>query len=306
MIKGLELAKKYYEEYGAAMIHDKFGGLESRIAVGLVGEGSECFGYDDEYSRDHDFGPSFCMWLTEEDFAKYGKALEDEYAKLPSEFMGLPTRNTRELAIGRVGVLQTEAFYAYIAGTASVPEDNLDWLKMNEFRLAAATNGRVFRDDLGRFTELRQGFLAYYPEDVRKKKIAACLAHMAQSGQYNYPRCMNRGEKEAAFLMFGDFVRQSLHVIYLLNKTYEPFDKWAFRKLDELPLLKNAQAKLRQVISLPGGKAAMIESICNDVMAELKRQGLSSSPDDFLIAQAIEVMRRIEDVRLRRMDMMQG
>lgn len=55
MIKGLELSKQYYETYGKPMIAGQFPEYESRIAVGLVGQGSECFGYDDESSRDHDF-----------------------------------------------------------------------------------------------------------------------------------------------------------------------------------------------------------------------------------------------------------
>ncbi len=33
-------------------------------------EGSERFGFDDVYSRDHDFGPGFCMWITEDVYEK--------------------------------------------------------------------------------------------------------------------------------------------------------------------------------------------------------------------------------------------
>ena len=43
------------------MIHNNFSEYEDKIAVGFVGEGSERFGFDDVYSRDHDFGPGFCM-----------------------------------------------------------------------------------------------------------------------------------------------------------------------------------------------------------------------------------------------------
>ena len=54
-IKGLELAERFYLEYGAPMIKEKFPSLEGIIAAGLVGSCSECFGYDDGISRDHDF-----------------------------------------------------------------------------------------------------------------------------------------------------------------------------------------------------------------------------------------------------------
>lgn len=57
-MKGMELAKAYYEKYGAGMIESVCGKADAeKIAVGLVGEGSQCFGFDDEISTDHDFGP---------------------------------------------------------------------------------------------------------------------------------------------------------------------------------------------------------------------------------------------------------
>ena len=49
-MKGLELSRKFYETYGASMLHEKFPELEDKLAIGLVGDGSECFGYDDDIS----------------------------------------------------------------------------------------------------------------------------------------------------------------------------------------------------------------------------------------------------------------
>ena len=54
-IKGLELSKLYFENIYLPELRKEFPELLERMAVGLAGEGSECFGYDDEISRDHDF-----------------------------------------------------------------------------------------------------------------------------------------------------------------------------------------------------------------------------------------------------------
>ena len=67
MDSGIDSSRRFYENVIAPMIHDDFGEYENRIAVGLVGEGSDCFGYDDFMSRDHDFGTGVCLWLTDED-----------------------------------------------------------------------------------------------------------------------------------------------------------------------------------------------------------------------------------------------
>ena len=37
---------------------------------------------------------------------------------------------------------------------------------------------------------------------------------MAQAGQYNYGRCMKRGDSQAAYLACGEFIRTSRSIIY--------------------------------------------------------------------------------------------
>ena len=41
-MKGLELSKRFFEEYGAPMLKNEFPNLAPLVAVGLVGSGSEC------------------------------------------------------------------------------------------------------------------------------------------------------------------------------------------------------------------------------------------------------------------------
>ena len=43
-MKGQELSRRFYEEYGRPMLREQFGAYEDQIAAGIVGEGSDCFG----------------------------------------------------------------------------------------------------------------------------------------------------------------------------------------------------------------------------------------------------------------------
>ena len=71
-MNGIELAEKFYRELGEPMLVSQFSELLPRLAIGIAGRGSECFGFDDEISRDHDFSIGFTIWLSAEDDEKYG------------------------------------------------------------------------------------------------------------------------------------------------------------------------------------------------------------------------------------------
>ncbi len=87
-MKGLELCRSFFERHGAPMISKEFSDFRHRIAAGMAGEGSECLGFDDPISRDHDWGPGFCLWLDDNDFDEIGKPLQAAYDQLPRMFMG--------------------------------------------------------------------------------------------------------------------------------------------------------------------------------------------------------------------------
>jgi len=173
MKNGLDIAEQYYHAHGAPMIERNFGEYRDGIAAGLVGDGSECFGFDDSLSRDHDWGPSFCLWLSKDVYEEIGPALQREYERLPKEFAGIPARGESVWGGGRVGVFEIGAFYRQFIGRDDVPDTIDAWRKLPESNLAVCTNGRVFSDPAGEFTAVRNGLLAFYPQDVRLKKIAS-------------------------------------------------------------------------------------------------------------------------------------
>ena len=305
-MKGLELCRAFYFDCAAPAIEREFGKRAERIAAGLAGAGSDCMGYDDEISRDHDFGPGCCLWLTEGDYAEFGAELAKLYDSLPKSFAGVPRLETPQGA-GRVGVMRIGAFYAKFTGCADVPSDNISWLRIPEHFLSAATNGAVFRDDLGEFSRIRTSLSNFYPRDVLLKKLAARMFVMGQAGQYNYVRIMKRGDIPAAALALAEFARAALSAVHLLNRRYMPYYKWAFKSAGELPCLKDAVSGLESLFLQNGAdKAELVESVCEKVRAAVCREGLSSVTESFMVVQAEEVMKRIEDEKIRRMGVSVG
>ena len=146
-------------------------------------------------------------------------------------------------------------------------------------------NGRVFRDDLGEFSRIRRGILAYYPEEVRIKKIAREAALMAQSGQYNYSRMFGRGERVTASIALSEFMKHTMSMVYLLNRTYAPFYKWMHRGMGKLPVLRDIREILNALVDFPAGDERIpqtIEMIVALIIAEMKKQGLTSGEDNYL------------------------
>ena len=276
-MRGLDICRMYYEQVGAPMIHEKFPKYESRISVGLVGEGSDCFGYDDEFSRDHDWGPGFCMWLDDVTYDAIGKDLQAAYDELPAEFMGYRRMTTRE-AQGRLGVLRVKDFYSELLHMKNgIPRNEDEWLIVAEEDLAAATNGAIFRDDDGVFFSMRNDLLAYYPERVYRRKLAYELVRMSQTGQYNFTRCLNRKDKVTAQLYLAEFMEHTLHVLFLLNRKYAPYKKWLMKaastRLTILPEVTDILIAISDMELKDPNIQGSIEIIAQLVLNELKNQG---------------------------------
>ena len=220
-MKGLELARKYYEEYGAPMLSRDFPEIEKLIAVGLIGSGSECLGYDDDISTDHDFEPGFCLFIPDESIidSRTEFALERAYAKLPKEFLGYKRCSLAPVGARRHGVIRISDFLREKIGFSDTEISLEDWFSIPDYALAEITGGELFVDGYGLLTNIRSN-LSTFPEDVRRKKLAGHLLLMAQAGQYNYHRCISRGETGAAQLAVIEFVKSAMNVIFLLNNKY--------------------------------------------------------------------------------------
>ena len=326
-IKGLDLSREYYENIGKPILMELFPEYMKKAAVGLVGEGSECFGFDDQISMDHDYGPSFCVWLPRNIYTQAGESMTEIYESLPKEYKGISANIIREQSAGRRGILEIEGFYQKFLTRDTIPESLIDWLRIPEHFYAVATNGEVFEDNLGMFTDVRRKLLDYYPEDVRLKKIAACAVRMAHSGQCNYARMMWRRDIVAAKFALDEFMRNTIAIVFLLNRVYCPYYKWMWRGMEQLPklgrvreLLKNMAAGVlddshwdsskwkacRYKLNRADQMVDMVEQIADLIREELWSQGISSSTSDYLEEHGYAVMSCIQDQRIRSLPVLVG
>ncbi|MGN0642778.1 MAG: DUF4125 family protein [Huintestinicola sp.] len=292
-IGGLELCRRYFETFGRPMLKKCFGDILGKIACGLSGEGSECLGFDDEFSADHDYGPSFCIWTDDETYDKYGDALRKAYDLLPKSFMGMSRLETPH-GTGRTGVIRITAHLEKFTGYRHVPDSEGEWLTTDDALLSCAVSGEIFMDYSGEFTDIRRQLRVSQPESVRLKKLAQQLGLMAQSGQYNYPRCLKRKDTVTAGLYLSEFMQSTMRAAHILCGRYAPYTKWLFRSTQELPQLSSVTKKISLLTEGKCDIAAKIEEICAVILAELKKQLLSDSDETYLGVQA-EIVSRYAD-----------
>lgn len=300
-MNGLYLSERYYETFGRPMLEKEYPAYADRIACGLCGEGSECLGFDDMLSRDHDWGVGFCLWLTDEDYAAIGPQLHASYASLPESFLGTARKQESATARGRTGVLRISDYYRKFTGAPEGPCSTAQWQRIPEHFLAAAVSGKVFSDPLGRFSAIRQKLLDFYPEDIRIKKLSYQCHCMGQAGQYNYLRLCQRGDASGAFLALSQFTQAAMKAVYLLNRRYAPYYKWLHRGMETLCLLPETGPLIEQISAdscMSGEQPRRIEAICRLVRQEMTAQQLTSCGSDFLCDQSFTLLERISDPSL--------
>ena len=311
-MKGLDIAFSYYNNFGKPMIESEFNKVSDKITIGLVGEGSECYGYDDLISQDHDFDMGFCMFISQKDYDDFGFKLERAYAKLPREHLGFKRKILNPVGGERHGVIITEDFYKKFLGASTIPDDINWWFYVPEHSLSTATNGKIFHENNGAFMQVRKALLGGYPNDVKLKKLSKALILAGQSGQYNYSRCISHGEKGGASLALCEFVKNFMSAVYLLNNTYQPFYKWSFRGLRNLPILSECEPSLEGLLEYGNDKnesklkCEIIEDLSRMLISELKKQNLTDATCINLETHAYSVTDKIKNAQIRNMHIMEG
>ncbi len=253
-LSGLILSERFYKEVVKEKIENNYPNLD--YAAGLIGQGSEVLGYDDNISTDHHWGPRFHIFLKDEDFKAYHLKIKELLRQtLPTSFLGYSTHWSEPDPNDSMNQFLEEkdkspinhrieiyTVKSYLRENLSVPSpelSELEWVSIPEQILLEFTSGKVFYDSYGDLTQARKA-LAYYPHSIWLFKIVAQLDRISQEMAF-IGRTGETGDNLGSLIETNRLVKFIMEMAFILEKKYIPYPKWfgkAFEGLSLAPVLK--------------------------------------------------------------------
>ena len=310
-MKGLEISRRFFEEWGLPFLEREYPQLVGRIAAGRVG-GSDIIGADDEWSRDHDWGPWFELFLTDSDYRAHQKELDTVMNEAaPRTFLGYTLhffgRRTRSVHVGSAVGSAT-----FCTGRAYPPKSDREWflrrgrtapLVERESWLYFYKHGPVFYDPLGDFTAHKQLF-THHPRDVRLKLIAGLCLDIWYSGEHRFcTRYIHRKDPVTNHVAIGEFVRDVMRLCFLVNDDYAPHEVWLHHEFRKLPEADALGPRIQQLVTCGDllEQRDLILEVCQYLRSRLLRAGLVDSDEPAYGLRCRDVTTRIEDRWIREM-----
>ena len=283
-MKGLEVTRRYFFEWGLPYLRNQHSQLVDRLAAGMIG-GSDSIGADDEISRDHNWGPGFSVWLMEEDYASFGAALAaDLHRAVPDSFEGHGIDECFGSKAKSIRVRSMDEFFTdETSGFTQPPSDVLLWnpSHRDESHLYFMKHGQVFHDPLGEFTRRRDGF-CHWPQHALLQRLANASWQLWHYGEYNFGRVAQRGDPLAVLLCKAEFIHHAMRLCFYLEQDFVPYWKWVsycFRQIDGVDSLARELDCFSQSTDITE-QQRLIESMCAFLCARVVEKGFLSASDN--------------------------
>lgn len=289
-MKGLDLSREYYSQIIKPLIESRFPQVAASHAAALIGWGSDVLGNDDEFSRDHEWGPRCILFLPDCLLAFASDLYDHLNASIPSTFLGFPTRffiddeSWVRLPADSLGDIHAEIttcseFFSRNLGVVT-PANERGWVSVPEHKLLELTGGEVFFDATGELTALREFYQAYYPLNVWKFRLAFAWECLGWDIDL-IGMCDSRGDFLSARNCLGSTLFRIIHLTFLLNRMYAPaYPKWLGKEFYRLPNLSDRIGPVLESCYLDADARSVrgkLEGVCN-LLIEYQR-GLGELPD---------------------------
>ena len=180
-IKALELSRRLFEQRGRPLLQQL--GLLNVCAVGCLGGTSQNANLDDDWSRDHMWGPYLTFVLKREAYNEHAPALEKAIAKMPDEIDGVHWIGYDGPEPRRTGVQEAYSLLRLITGLEGPVDREEDWIPLierNGFlgrrwteQLFDAGQGAVFHGAW--FEEMWRDWTKFVPINVKLALISRSI-----------------------------------------------------------------------------------------------------------------------------------
>lgn len=307
-MKGLELNRAFFFEWGLPLIEREMPNLKDHVAAGSF-EGSQTLGADDHLSRDHGWGPCFELMISEDMGIPLREVAEHLRRLAPREFKGYVFRGKPDRMIRVWGIAE---FFERLFGC--IPNNDYDWVKRSsqldivESSLYFLRYGSLFFDGNGRFSELRNRF-SQYPDDVRLLRMRESAWRINHYGRYNFcQRLVERDDRITMQIALGYFSEAIMKMYFYLESDFAPYWKWLSFEFRRRQLSLTTERALKTLPELePTDQATCIHTICEELKNKILSSDLittrvknSSSNQWFsLLAEALK--QEIMDQRIKKM-----
>jgi hypothetical protein len=231
----VEVSRNFFLQVIKPILEREFPEETAQTAFGVFGYGSEALYLDDEISRDHHWGLRIDALMPDGVFqSRHQAIMRVVSANLPPSFQGYSLREGlipgKGLALDSLG-----AFLQRTIGLERAPDTYLEWLSVPEEDIVHVINGEVWHDPFGCFSDIRQTLMGYYPEPVRRRRIAHWCRFFSGMGTYALKRAILRGNELYATTAFAKAIRWGVQLAFLLDRQYFPYDKWLMAYFERLP-----------------------------------------------------------------------
>jgi hypothetical protein len=239
-IPGLRLGSMFFSEAARPIIESVI--PADSYAAAFIGYGSDVLGFDSQRSVDHNWGPRFQLFLSEEAHSARNAALDAALRnRLPGVFHGyavgfsdpdpldggtqvpLPSGAAPANHLVEITTIR-DYFHRYLGMDVRDGIGLLDWLTFPEQRLLEVTSGEVFHDPHGELAGVR-GILCRYPRDVWLYRMACQWQRLSQEEAFA-GRCAEAGDLVGMKLVAARICRDVMKLAFLQEGVYAPYDKW--------------------------------------------------------------------------------
>lgn len=234
-MRGIDISNRYFWEIGLPAIEAELPAYVDCMAAGLIAPETRIIAQDDHASTRQFSLPGFQIYLVEDDFAAVGADLQVLLDELPN------SRGNRVYSIDEFFLDMTSL--GNRPGFEYAPDSLQDWLRIPESGLFSLSDGQIFYDPLGEFSERRKDFSSY-PDEVWRMKLDCISSEWSQLAERLSADSPVYRDHFATEMVWWRFAESTMRLGFILNRRYAPSQERLYDEFCRLPGLSYTVANL--------------------------------------------------------------